>query len=382
MSRIQKKRVIIKMKNKIEFGSWEATTLMINLVFAQVMLTFPKDMVQFGGSASWMIPIIITLITLGYFAVIVRLYKNIGSLDLLDISAEIGGRKFKVVVGLLITVFLILTVSIFLGGFSQTLKIISLDKSPLEYVEVLFLISMLAAAYYEIEVVARINAFLVPIVIIGFILITLGVLPEFKVNNLFPILGEGYESIAKGSILKISVFSSFLILFLMVPFFKKKYLKRVGYGTIIISGLLLLWSTLSFVLVFPYEMAVDKKIPIFQMARHIEFGNYVQRIESVFVLICSISALLFLCVIFTFIIYIFAKTLDLKQTRPVILPMAIIVFTLALILKRMNIELLSNSITNVIWLMGMVFPLLIIIMGAVKSAGTKDKGGMKNGQEH
>jgi len=369
-------------KNKIEFGSWEATALMINLVFAQVMLIFPKDMVHFGGSAGWMISIIITLITLIYFTIVVKLYKNIGSLDLIDISASVGGRIFKVVVGLLITVFLTLVVSINLGAFAQTFKIISLDKSPLEYVGVLFLIGMLAAAYYGIEVVARINAFLVPIVIVGFILITLGAIPEFETNNLFPILGDGYASIAKGSILKLSVFSSIIILFFMVPFFKKQYLKKVGYSSIIISGLLLLWSTLSFILVFPYEIAIDKKVPIFQLARRIEIGNYLQRIESVFVLISAISAFLFLGVIFTFIIYIFSKTLDLKRSKPMILPMAVIVFSLALISKRLNIELIGSNALNLIWLTGMALPLVIIIMGAVKKVGVKDNGGVKNGQKN
>jgi len=369
------------MKNKIEFGSWEATALMVNLFFAQVMLIFPKDMVLFGGSASWMIPIIITLITLVYFTIVVKLYKKIGSLDLLDISASIGGRIFKVVVGLSITVFLIITVSIILGGFTQTLKIISLDKSPLEYVGILFLIGMLAAAYYGIEVVARVNAFLVPIVIIGFILITLGAIPKFKINNLFPILGDGYASIAKGSILRLSVFSSLLILFFMVPFFKKKYLGKVGYTSIIISGSLLLWSTLSFILIFPFEIAVNKKIPVFQMARYIEFGDYLQRIESVFVLICSVCALLFLGVMFTFIVYIFSKTLDLKRSKPIILPMGIIVFSLALLLKKMNIELLGNNMLNLIWLTGLGLPLIIIIIGAAKGVGTKDRGGIENGKK-
>lgn len=181
--------------------------------------------------------------------------------------------------------------------------------------------------------------------------------------------------------MKLSIFSSFLILFLMVPFFKKRYLKRVGFSTIIISGLLLIWSTLSFILVFPYETAVDKKIPIFQMARHIEFGNYLQRIESIFVLICSICGLMFLCVIFTFIIYVFAKTFDLNRSRPMILPMAIIAFSIVLLLKRLNIELLGNSMVNLIWLTGMVLPLLIIIIGAIKKVGIKDKGGMENEQK-
>lgn len=363
----------MKMKNKIQFGSWEGTALMINLVFAHIMLLFPRDMAKFGGSAGWMIPVIITLLALIYFAVILRLYKNIGSMDLIDISYEAGGRIFKVITGILITVYLILTVSIFLGGFTQTLKIISLDKSPFEYVEILFWIGLVAAAYFGIEAVARLSSILVPVVIAGFILITLGVIPEFEVNNLFPVLGEGVYSVLKGSIMKLSVFASFIILFLMVPFFKKRYLKKVGYSYVLISGVFLIWMTLSFLMVFPYQVAVDKKIPVYQMARYIEFGNYIQRIESIFVLICSICVLMFLCVIFTFAVYVFAKTLDLRHYKPVIMPMAIIVYSLGIFTKKMNFEVLDNNIFSLIWLFGMVLPLVIIIIGAVKKVGAENE---------
>lgn len=370
------------MKNKIQFGSWEATTLMVNLVLANILLTSPRDMAKFGGSASWMIPIIITLITVVYFAIVVSLYKNIGSLDLIDISAGIGGRTFKVIVGLLITVFLIITASIFLGVFSQTLKIISLDSSPSMYIKIIFFVGMIAAGYYGVEIVARINAILVPIVIVGIILLTLGVIPEFRINNLFPILGNGYASIAKGSIFKLSIFASFMILFLMVPFFKKQFLKKVGFLYILISGLLLLWSTLSYILVFPYEMAVDKQIPVFQLARHIVLGEFIQRIESIFVLICSICAILFLCVIFSFAIHVFSKMLDLKKSRPIILPMAIIVFSLTTLSRKMNLDLLGNGSFNLLWLTGMILPLVIIIIGAIKKVGARDRGGIKNGKEN
>ncbi len=369
------------MKNKIAFGSWEATALMVNLVFAQIMMNFPGDMVRFGGSAGWIISIIITLIAIGYFAIIVMLYKNIGSLDLIDISEAIGGRPFKTIVGLLISILLILIVSFFMGAFSQTIKIISLDKSPIEFVEVFFFIAIIIAGYFGIEAVVRINAILVPILILGFILITLGVIPQFKVNNLFPILGLGSTSIAKGSIMKLAAFGSFIILFLMVPFFKKRYLKKVGFSYIVISGVLLLWSTLSFILVFPYEVAVNKRIPIFEMTRQIEFGNFVQRVESIFVLICSLCLLMFLCVVFNFVVYIFAKTFDLKRLRPIILPLAIIVFSLSRISIKWNIDLIGYNMKTLIWLIGMILPLIIIIIGAAKRVGTKDEGGINHGQK-
>lgn len=363
------------MKSKVEFGSWEARTVLINMVFAQIMLTFPRDMAYFGGSAGWMIPIAITLILVIYFAIAAALYKNVGNLDLLDIAEKVGGRAFKAITGLLAAVFLVFNISVFSGAFSQTLKMISLDKSPLDYVEFIFLLGFTAAAYFGIEAIVRINSFLVPVIIAGFILITIGVMPKFDFNNLFPVLGNGFTPLARGSLLKSSVFSSFLIFFFMVPFFKEKYVKRVGFLSIIISGALLLWATLSFLLVFPYQIAVDKNIPIFQMARHIEIANASQRLESVSVLICSITSLLYLGILFTFLIHILQKTLTLKRSHPLILPMAIIVFSLTTILKKTNVDMADTGVVNYFWLAGLLLPLAILIPGAVKKVGRKEEGG-------
>lgn len=361
-------------EKKIEFGSWESIALLINLVFAQVMLIFPKEMVQFGGSAAWMISTVIVLLALIYFSILSNLCNRMENMDLLDICDASGGRPLKVVFGMIFTAFLTFVLAILLGGFAETLKITSLDSSPLEFVEVLFLLGMLASAYFGIESVARINAFLVPLVIIVYSLITLGTIPEFDINHLFPVLGEGYASLSRGSILKLSTYASFFIVIcFMPPFFKKRNFKRIGYTTILISGLLLLWSTLSFLLVFPYEIAVNKKIPVFQLARHVEVGNYIQRIESLFVLICAVCALLSLSVLFSFIIYIFSKTLDLEKYRPMVFPMGIIIYSLGLIFKRMHVELIDNAAVNISWLAGMLLPLLVVMIGLAKKAGHKER---------
>jgi hypothetical protein len=70
--------------------------------------------------------------------------------------------------------------------------------------------------------------------------------------------------------------------------------------------------------------------------------------------------------------FILAKTLDLKHSKPLILPMTILVFSLGTIFKRLNVELIGNGIVNVFWLTGMIFPLLIIIWGAIKKVGRQN----------
>ena len=75
------------------------------------------------------------------------------------------------------------------------------------------------------------------------------------------------------------------------------------------------------------------------------------------------------------------KSLDLKQTKPIILPLAIIVFSLAYLSKMLNFDFLGNSFVNVTWLCGMIIPVILIIIGSVKKVGLKGKGD-KNEQKN
>ena len=357
------------------FGSWEAICLLINMVFVQAILYFPKDAAGMGGSAGWIIPIAVTIIAYIYFAIATGFYRYHGNLDLLEISQRAAGRVMKIIVGLLSALLLIFLEASLLGEYAHSLKVISLDKSPISYVLIFFLVGMAAAAYYGIEVVARISAFIVPICIIGFILMTIGVIPEYNTENLFPILGKGIDSIINGSTVSLHLFSPLLLIFFLIPYFKKRNLNRVGYLSITISGLILFWSVLAFLLTYPYETAVDKKIPLYQMARLIEFGNYIQRVESVFVLVFSLSSILFMGALFTFITHIIAKTLDLDRHQPIVIPTAVIIFSVTFIKKGLPFHLPDSQMANILWILALLLPIIVLIIGSIKKVDCENEGG-------
>ncbi len=363
------------MRNNEGFGSWEAICLLINMIFVQAILHFPKDAAGVGGSAGWIIPIAVTIIAYIYFAIATGFYRQHGNLDLLDISQKAAGRIMKIIVGLLVALLLIILEASLLGEYAHSLKIISLDKSPLSYILIFFMIGMIAAAYYGIEVVARISAFIVPICIIGFILITIGVIPEYNIDNIFPILGKGVDSIINGSSVSLHLVAPMLLIFFLIPYFKRRNLNRVGYLSITISGLIMFWSTLAFLLTYPYETAVDKKIPLYQMARLIEFGNYIQRVESVFVLVFSLSSILFMGALFTFITHIIAKTLDLDRHQPIVLPTAIIIYSMTFVKKGLPFHLPGSQITNILWILALLLPIIVLIIGSIKKVGSENEGG-------
>ena len=362
------------MKSKIAFGTWEATTILINLLFVQAVLTLPREMVLKGGSASWMIPIITTALGLAYFSIIVYFYKKIGSKDLLDISRMLGGKSIEIIVGIFFSAVLVAISSLLLNGFAHIIKGSSLNNSPVMYIFIFFLIGMICCCFAGIEANARISAILVPILIAAFIVITIGLVSRFDINNIFPILGNGVQPIVTAGFSKVTIFSPVIIILLfMVPYFSSKYIKRISFLTVGISGAILIWSVLSFVLTFPYEAAITKKMPLFQMARLFEFGSFISRIESVYVLITSIAGLMYLGTIFTFAVNIFAKALGLKHKKAIIPAFALITVSLALLPISVNASINDSIYFNIICYACMLLPLILIVLVNKKSI-SKGKG--------
>ncbi len=126
------------MSNNEGFGSWESICLLINMIFVQGILHFPKDAAGMVGSAGWIIPIAITIIAYIYFAIATGFYRQHGNLDLLEISEKSVGRIFKIIVGLLAALLLVFLEVSLLGEYAHSLKIVSLDKSPLAYILIFF----------------------------------------------------------------------------------------------------------------------------------------------------------------------------------------------------------------------------------------------------
>ena len=360
------------MKNNIAFGTWEATTILINLLFVQAVLTFPREMVLKGGTTGWVIPIITTALGIVYFSIVAYFYRKIGSKDLLDISRMLGGKTIEIIVGVFLSAVLVIISSLVLNGFAHIIKGSSLNNSPVMYIFIFFLIGMVCCCYAGIEANARISAILVPILIFSFIVITIGLISRYDINNLFPVLGNGVQPILVESLSKISIFSPVIIILLfMVPYFSSKYIKRVSFLTVGISGVILIWSVLSFILTFPYEAAITKKMPLFQMARLFEFGNFISRIESVYVLITSIAGLMYLGTTFTFAVNIFAKALGLKHKKAIIPAFALITVSLALFPISVNASINDSIYFNVIFYACIFLPLILFVLVNLKSFGKK-----------
>jgi len=218
------------------------------------------------------------------------------------------------------------------------------------------------------------NAIVVPIVFAAYILILLGVIPQIDFNNIYPIFGTGLKNIFGNALLRVSVFIELLAIFFFPPFLGNgNNVRKTGYIALGVSSLLLLTGSLTYILAFPYPSNLEPFNPIYHMARLINFGRFFQRIESMFVLIWALSALLYITSVFYMLVYVIAKAMELKYLRPLIMPIAVIVFSAAFLPPDLVsiIEIKTNFIYKTVGLGTFILVALLMLVSQIKKPAKK-----------
>ena len=118
---------------------------------------------------------------------------------------------------------------------------------------------------------------------------------------------------------------------------KKRFLSIVLILSIILSGLFIFICVATLLFMFSIYISTDEIMPLFSVSRYIEFGNFFQRFESLFLLIWTIAFCCYLSISFKFSTYIFKKIFNLKDSSQLIYTFALLMFILALLPKNYSI---------------------------------------------
>ncbi len=364
------------MKNKITFGSFEASCITITLITTQLFLNLPRAMMEVAWTAAWLLTAYVSVIALLLFFIIDRLYRPFEGKDLLDLGEHIGGNIGRIIVGIIVLLFLIYITPVILREFSENMKIIALTRSPLSFVLLFFLTGMIIASYAGLESIVRLSAIIVPIIAVGYLMIITGSLRYIDFSRITPWLGSGpYEIFVKGAP-RISVFAGIILVYFLYPFIRtKKNFTTVGYASVVFSGLFFFIGVLIFSLIFQYPTGTESFLPIYELARLVEYGRFFQRLESMFVIIWVASALLHLSILLFLIAYVFKKTFKLKYYKPLIIPFSIIIFSLAIFSHNLLSAIeLEKHFRTFAWMVTFLLPIVLLIIARFVKQPAKKEG--------
>ncbi len=339
----------------------ELTATFINLIVVKMLFTYPRFMVINSGNAAWIEMIYVSLITFGIYILVEFLNRKTQSENIFELSEKVGGKVLRLVVGVVLIVVLIVNLSVNIRIFSECIRTVLLPNTPTTMVMLLFIVAISIGAYMGIYSICRIHALFVPIaaiVMIGFLIM---LIPDINLNNLFPLIGTGTKRVFIGGLRSISIFGDVMSIYILAPFCKnKRDTKRSIRLAFLIGGFTATLMLLLYGLVYPYPVSQEFVIPVYQLARIVNIGQYFQRFEAFFEFTWSIAMMLYASFSLFLICYSFSETFKTTYYREIILPMVLLTASMGFVPTNF-VTLLSDGYE----LYNILFPLMFIIPAGV-----------------
>ena len=356
-----------------KLNTLESIFLICIITVTRTILSFPQNIIENQKSASILNLIFISIIAFFTVHLICKLFKKFPGLDIIDISEIVGGKIFKNIIGTIFVGYFIITSSILLRNFCETLKIVYYPMTNIVFILILFLLAISFVNKLSISTILKTNSIIVPLALLSIIFLFFANTKNFMLNKIFPILGNGFANTFILGISNLSAFGGISFIYFLPPLLEKpENLKKISIISICIITLCLILSISTLLFMFSFFETNNKISPLYNTARYIEFGKFFQRLESIFLFIWIILFACYLSITSYFSISILKKILHLESQIPLSNIVALLMFSIATIPKNYAI---SSNFENT------YYPLLVLTIVFLLGIGILILGNMKRKKE-
>ncbi|KAF1084441.1 Spore germination protein YndE [Sporotomaculum syntrophicum] len=317
--------------NQVKIGQAEAIALLVTVMSTKLFLTYPLIIVSHGGSAAWQIVIISGLVTLVFFWLILKYIERFPDRSFPETAEYISGPYFGGLLVMLLLLPWLFELTMTFRRFGEMIVIIALPETSIGLIMLIFFCGAGLAAYLGLSTIARACHLVFPFTLGAALLIVAFSYSNWDTDWLFPIFGNGPWITIKEGVIQSSAFYELSFIYALPLVFYAHQIKKIGYTSIIVTTVILTTMVLAYLLVFPAVVGEEPYLPLYNMARSVYLGRFIQRIEAIFLLFWVISGYLWVSVGVYGLCHILKDWLKLPDHRPLILPALIIIFALAFI---------------------------------------------------
>ena len=313
-------------------GKLEAICLIITIMLNNIIFNIPNIILQTVGTSSLINAMFIAILAIFYSIIISRIFKYFPNSDILDISKFLGGNSVKNIIGLLYLMFFIGSTVFCISYFSNSLKLIYFKTTPLFLMIIIFIIPPIVLNKYSIKTISSVNLLFIPITLISFLILFFGLCKDFSWQNIFPIMGFGIKETFLYGATNIFAFSGIGYLLFINPILKdSKDFKSISLITIIISALYLLFSVFCLLLSYSFIIIDDELFSMYLISRRISLGNFIQRLDAIFLLIWIINTFCYCSFNIYFSLKIIKKISNSKALNGLLYLIAVFLFLCCLL---------------------------------------------------
>lgn len=314
-----------------KMGVAAGISLVFLITFPYVFLTTPAQSVAAGAGLAWLIPLISggpPIVMLLGMLYVLRRFPG----DLYTVCRKLIGRVGAWAVTIYYITMFLGDAVLLLRQFAENTLLTALPSIEFSFVIALYTVVAGVLCYAGLEGMLRANYIIMPFGILGLMLVLMLLAPFYNIYNISPWQGTGLENVIPAGFLfagaQVGVFA---LLILMPSFQNIRTVRTAALFGIGLSAILKSVTVLVFSLVFNTVVAKEKVLPFFEMARLVYLSRYLQRIESLFIILWVISGVMAIAINLYMALYLMTRFLNLPTARPLIPITGVIIAEIAMI---------------------------------------------------
>lgn len=346
--------------------------LMMSMVLPTAILTVPAITVKSAGQDAWLSIVVATLAGLLIAWLVVSLSLRFPGKTLFEYTEEILGKAPGKIFGLLyIWLFFLYIGSGAVREFGVFLVTAMMPDTPI----IVFHIAVIAVAAYAVrnglEVLSRFNQLFIPVTALLAVVFILSA-KDMKVARLLPVFDTGLIPIVKGAVAPTMWLGEIVTLAMIIPYLNKpREAYRVAALSILLCSFFLAASILEGLLIFGPNMTGHWIFPTFNAVRVVSIANFLERLESVILMLWILGGIAKVGVFYYAAVLGSAQWLGLKDYRPLVLPVGVILTALSILLWGENIVDMLHFIAQVyvpfcLIVLEVGIPLLLLVVALAR----------------
>jgi spore germination protein KB len=326
---MKKRRTAMLEKGKI--SPRQAGQMVFMSIHATIILFVPAITAHLAGHDAWIATLAGSLVGLATLFFVIWLGKKHPGKTIFQYCETILGRYIGKLVGLAYVWIFLHLVSIVAREFGDFMTTAFMPNTPLSVFNFSMLLLCAWSVIAGLEVIARMNEFIIILVVGSLLLILTLSLPSWDLGNLLPFFSMGTGPILSAALVPASWHGEVIWLAVIIPFITRPGRAGIaGLAAIVSSALLLTLGVIGALAVFGPELVASFRFPLHLFVRTINIGDILTRFEPV-VMTTWVSGVFIKTSIFYYCASLgLAQVLGLSEYRPVVLPLGIIAATLSI----------------------------------------------------
>ncbi|MCH7320475.1 endospore germination permease [Solibacillus sp. MA9] len=365
------------MMQDVKINPYQFLVLVILFTIGSSILTVPSALATDAKQDAWIAAIIGTGIGLLVIWLFITIALWFPHLTYVQIIEKLFGRWIGKAFATFFVFISLLFASELLYYFGIFLNIHMMPNTPMIFLNLLMIGIVVMGVRLGLETFARTAEILIVVFFVFFFILVVCISPEMKFENIQPVYEMGTKKILQSSIFYVIVSSVDAIVLLMIfPSFvnKMKQGKKIFLIGNLIGGIVIIVITFLCVTVLGFNKTAEEIYPSYELTKKISIGNFIQRIEGLMASLWVITLYFKTTLYFYASVLGMAQILNLKDYRPLTLPLGMIAVVLSLVIYPNIIyqkhfdDTTGNSLTLSI---GLFLPLLLVVVYAIRKRTIK-----------